>query len=86
MTELQQALMDRIHAFLEARPAGPTTREAQKAFPFRNETGVLRCLEGLAAAGHLVQVKHHWRLKAPDVQLHFPLGGSDARSAGQPPR
>jgi hypothetical protein len=86
MTELQQTLMDRIHAFLEAGPEGPTTKDLQAAFPFRNETGVLKCLEGLEAAGHLVRVRDRWTLKTPDVQLHFELGGGEARPVSRPKR
>jgi len=86
MTELQQALMDRIHAFLEARPEGPTTQEVQKDFRFRFEGSVQRALEGLATGGHLVQVNGRWRLKQPDLQLHFQLGGIETRPAGLPPR
>lgn len=88
MTELQQALMDRIHASLEARPEGPTTEEFQKDFHFRfrHEGIVQRALEGLSAAGHLVKVNGRWQLKTPDLQLHFQLGGSETRPAGRPPR
>ena len=88
MTELQQSLMDRIHALMEACPAGPTTREVQEVFRFRfrSESSVQRALEGLAAAGHLVRVNERWQLKQPDVQLHFQLGGSETRPAGLPPR
>lgn len=86
MTELQQALLDRIHAFLEARPEGPTTQEVQQDFRFRFEGSVERALEGLAAAGHLVRRNDRWRLKQPDVQLHFQLGGNDTRPAGVPKR
>lgn len=86
MTELQQALMDRIHAFHEARPEGPTTQEVQKDFRFRFEGSVQRALEGLAAAGHLKEVGGRWQLKQPDVQMHFQLGGSDARPTGLPKR
>lgn len=88
MTELQQSLMDRIHAFLEARPEGPTTQEVQQdfRFRFRFEGSVQRALEGLAAAGHLVRVNDRWQLKKPDVQLHFQLGGNDTRAAEPHPR
>lgn len=86
MTELQQSLMDRIHAFVEARPEGPTTAEVQQDFRYRFEGSVQRALEGLAASGHLVRVSDRWKLKTPDVQLHFQLGGGDPRSAALPPR
>jgi hypothetical protein len=86
MTELQQALMDRIHAVLQTRSEGPTTAEIQQDFRYRHEGGIQRALEGLAAAGHLTHLKGRWQLKAPDVQLHFPLGSDDARRPGPPPR
>lgn len=88
MTELQQALMDRIHAFVEARAEAPTSEEvrADFRFRFRSEGSVERALEGLAASRHLVRVKGRWALKQPDVQLHFQLDGSATRSAGLPPR
>ena len=86
MTELQQSLMDRIHAYVEARPEGPTTEEMQRDFRYRYEGRVQRALEGLAAAGHIVPVRGRWRLKAADVQLHFQMGGDESRPAGLPPR
>lgn len=86
MTELQQALMDRIHAALQARPEGPTTEEIQGDFRYRYEGSIQRALQGLAAAGHLTPVQGRWQLKAPDVQLHFPLSPDDARRPGPPPR
>jgi hypothetical protein len=88
MSELQQSLLDRIHAFLEARPEGPTTQEVQTdfRFRFRFEGSVERALEGLAAAGHLVRRNERWQLKQPDVQLHFQLGGNETRPAGLPKR
>ena len=86
MTELQQALMDRIHAALEARPEGPTTEEVLQDFRYRHPGNVQRSLEGLVTAGHLQCVKGRWRLKTPDVQLHFPLGGNEPWPAGQQPR
>lgn len=83
MTELQQALMDRIHAYFEARSDGPTPEEVRKDFRYRNEASVHRSLEGLATAGHIHLVRNRWQLKRPDVQLHFPLGAGEARSAGK---
>lgn len=86
MTELQQALIDRIHAYFEARFDGPTSEELRKDFRYRSEASVQRCLEGLAAAGQLSLVRNRWRLKGPDVQLHFPLAGDERRPAILPPR
>jgi hypothetical protein len=82
MTELQQAVLDFVHAHHEARNDAPTTGEVLGAFRFRNEAGVLRALKGLAAADHLARVDHKWKLKAPQVQLHFGLTGE----SGLPPR
>lgn len=86
MTELQQALMDRIHAYVEARSDGPTTEELNKDFHYRSESSVQRTLEGLETAGHLKWVRNRWQLKSPDVQLHLPVGGDDRLSADLPPR
>ncbi len=86
MTELQQSLLDRIHAFVETRPEGATTAEVQKDFRYRFEGSVQRALEGLATSGHLVRVDGRWKLKAPEVQLHFQLGGGESCSAVLAPR
>jgi SOS-response transcriptional repressor LexA len=73
MTELQQAVLDFIHAHHEARETPPSTAAVLHVFRFRNEASVLRTLESLTEAGHLVRLGHDWKLKAPSVQLHFGL-------------
>jgi hypothetical protein len=83
MSELQQAVLDFVHAHHEARKEAPTTDDVLHHFRFRNEAGVLHALEALATAGHFVRARDQWKLKEPPVQLHLPLTGDPA---GLPPR
>jgi hypothetical protein len=83
MSELQQAVLDFVHAHHEARKEAPSTADVRHHFRFRNEAGVLHALDALAAAGHFVRSDDRWRLKEPQVQLHFPL---TVDPAGLPPR
>lgn len=70
MTDLQQAVLDYIHAYVEARSENPQTSEVVRHFRSRREAAVARALEGLGAAGHIALVNGRWRPKAPP-QLHL---------------
>lgn len=73
MTEVQQPIMDFIHARHAAGNGAPSTTEVRMAFRYRNETGVLKALEALAAAGLLERKADRWELKTPAVQLSLEL-------------
>jgi hypothetical protein len=80
MTELQQALMDYLHARIEAGTEAPQTSDILRHFRSRREGGMSRTLEGLAAAGHVSQVNGRWVMKTPAVQLHLiPIEGAEPR-------
>lgn len=80
MTELQQALLDYVHAFVEARGEAPQTSDVVRHFRQRREGDVSRAIEGMAAAGHLVLQNGRWAPKAPVVQLHLlPVEGTGPR-------
>jgi SOS-response transcriptional repressor LexA len=83
MSELQQAVLDFVHAHHESRHAAPTTAEVLQAFRFRNESSVVHTLEGLERAGQLTRASGRWRLKQPEVQTHLDLS---ADGAGAPKR
>jgi hypothetical protein len=71
MTELQQALLDYVHAFLEARDDSPQTSDVVRHFRSRREGDVTRALEGMASAGHLILKNGRWSPNAPVLQLHL---------------
>jgi hypothetical protein len=71
MTELQQALLDYVHAFVEVRGEAPQTSDVVRHFRRRREGDVTRAIEGMAAAGHLVLQHGRWAPKVPVVQLHL---------------
>jgi hypothetical protein len=80
MTELQQAVMDYLHARIEAGTEAPQTSDIVRHFRSRREGGVTRTLEGLVAAGHVTLVHGRWVLKTPAVQLHLiPVEGAEPK-------
>ena len=78
MSELQQAVLDFVHAHHEARSVAPSTADVLQAFRFRNESSVVHTLEGLVAAGQLTYGSGRWKLKPPELQMH--LGLPDERA------
>ena len=80
MTELQQALMDYLHARIETGTEAPQTSDVVRHFRLRREGGMARTLDGLVAAGHVTLVNGRWVLKTPAVQLHLiPVEGAEPK-------
>jgi hypothetical protein len=80
MTELQQALMDYLHARMEAGSEPPQTSDVVRHFRLRRQGGMARMLDGLAASGHIAEVNGRWIIKNPAVQLHLiPVEGAEPK-------
>ena len=80
MTELQQALLDFVHGFIESRGESPQTSDIVRHFRSRREGDVTRAIEGMAAGDHLVLQNDRWARKAPELQLHLlPVESTGAR-------
>lgn len=72
LTERQQAVLDFIRVFQDAKGVPPSTREIQRHFDFRSQTAVMGHLRALADKGMIEQLAGKvWGLKAREVQAHL---------------